>query len=161
MVRVMYREPIDFQIKKIFNDSRMGLKNFFSFNQEELEEAKRQIEGNVLVIFDDNVSGGATLSDICSQFINIGVKHIIPITFGKMFQQWGNANTRVYGPKNGFVFGDNKTFVFDGKTFNTDEITNPMDAANKYTERFGYYNKQRASELWKTWKNVKDKKTQG
>jgi phage terminase small subunit len=158
----MYREPIDYQIKKIFNDSRMGLKNLFSFDEKELGLAKEQIAGNVLVIFDDNISGGATLSDICAQFLSIGVKHIIPITFGKMFQQWGGAINKgfakIYEPENGFVFGDNKTFVFNGRTFNTDQITNPMDAANIYRQTFGTYDKQGATELWNTWNNVKIKK---
>ena len=158
-IKVMYREPIDYQIKKIFNDSRMGLKNVFSFDEKELELAKEQIAGNVLVIFDDNISGGATLSDICAQFLSIGVKHIIPITFGKMFQQWGGAINKgfakIYEPENGFVFGDNKTFVFNGRTFNTDQITNPMDAANIYRQTFGTYDKQGATELWNTWNNVK------
>ena len=158
-LEVMYREPINFQIKKIFNDSRMGLKNLFSFDEKELEMAKKQLEGNILVIFDDNVSGGATLSDICAQFLNVGIKHIIPITFGRMFQQWGGRARggfmNVAAPPNGFVFGDNKTFVFNGHTFNTDEITNPMDAANLYTQRFGSYDKQGASELWNTYVQVK------
>lgn len=159
MVRVMYREIIDFQIKKLFNDTRMGLKNLFAFDEKELELAKKEIEGNVLVIFDDNVSGGATLSDICSQFMNIGVKHIIPITFGKMFEQWGGRGrggmVNIAKPKNGFVFADNETFVFGGQKFNTQNITNPMDAANAYVNTFGSYNKQGATELWKTVEKIK------
>ena len=159
MVRVMYREIIDFQIKKLFNDTRMGLKNLFGFDEKELEIAKKQIEGNILVIFDDNISGGATLSDICAQFMNVGVKHIIPITFGKMFEQWGGRGrggmVNVAKPRNGFVFADNKTFIFDGERFNTQNITNPMDAANAYTNTFGRYNKQGAAELWKMVQKIK------
>jgi hypothetical protein len=165
-IKVMYREPVDYQIKKIFNDSRMGLKNLFAFDPKELEVAKKQIEGNILVIFDDNVSGGATLSDICAQFLSIGVKYIIPITFGKMFQQWGGSISggwaNIFAPdKNGgkgFVFGDNKTFMFNGKTFNTDQITNPMDAANIYQQTFGKYDKEGATQLWNMWKQVKSGK---
>lgn len=161
-VRVMNREPIDFQIKKIFNDSRMGLKNLFSFDEYELKWAKKEMIGNVVVIFDDNISGGATLSDICAQFMSVGVKYIIPITFGKMFQQWGgrisNGFANIFEPKNGFVFGDNKTFVFNGKTFNTDNIANPMDAANLYKQTFGTYDKNGVAELWKTSNMVKNEK---
>ena len=161
-VQILKRKPLDFQIKSVFNDTRMGLKNFFSFDPEQLEQARKQIEGNILVIFDDNISGGATLSDICAQFANIGIKYIVPITFGKMFTQWGGRGPsgaaddwyNLSTPPNGFVFGDNKTFVFNGKTFNTDQITNPMDAANLYQETFGTYDKQGATELWNTYKNV-------
>ena len=161
-VQILKRKPLDFQIKSVFNDTRMGLKNFFSFDPEQLEQARKQIDGNILVIFDDNVSGGATLSDICMQFANIGIKYIVPITFGKMFTQWGGRGPsgaaddwyNLSTPPNGFVFGDNKTFVFNGKTFNTDKITNPMDAANLYQETFGTYDKQGATELWNTYKNV-------
>jgi len=161
-IQVLKRKPLDFQIKKVFNDTRMALKNFFSFDPEQLEQARKQIEGNILVIFDDNISGGATLSDICMQFANIGIKYIVPITFGKMFTQWGGRGPsgaaddwyNLSTPPNGFVFGDNKTFVFNGKTFNTDKITNPMDAANLYQETFGTYDKKGATELWNTYKNV-------
>lgn len=162
-VQILKRKPLDFQIKKVFNDTRMGLKNFFSFNLEELEKAKKEIEGNILVIFDDNISGGATLSDICAQFVNIGIKHIIPITFGKMFTQWGGRGPsgraddwyNLTEPPNGFIFGDNKTFVFNGHSFNTDQITNIMDAANLYQDAFGKYDKEGVNELWNTYKNVK------
>ena len=58
-------------------------------------------------------------------------------------------------PRNGFVFADNKTFIFDGERFNTQNITNPMDAANAYTNTFGRYNKQGAAELWKMVQKIK------
>lgn len=160
-VEIIKRKPLDFQIKKIFNDSRMGMKNFFSFDPNELKKAKEEIEGNVLVIFDDNVSGGATLSDICAQFINVGVKHIIPITFGRMFQQWGGRSnvdgewSNIREPEDGFVFGDGKTFVFRNRTFKADEITNPMDAANMYQQTFGEYDQEGAVELWNICRSVK------
>lgn len=165
-IQVLKRKPLDFQIKKVFNDTRMALKNFFSFDPEQLEQARKQIEGNILVIFDDNISGGATLSDICAQFANIGIKYIVPITFGKMFTQWGGrgptgaANDwyNLSVPPNGFVFGDNKTFVFNGKTFNTDKITNPMDAANLYQQEFGTYDKQGVTELWNISNQVRNGK---
>lgn len=79
-------EPQDFEIKNLSNSERMGLKNYFNQNQD-LEFVKKEmdeIKGGVLVIFDDNISGGATLSDICYQLKNLGAEHLIPITFGKM-----------------------------------------------------------------------------
>ena len=86
-------EMIDFQIKTLSNDSRMALKNYFQFvdDEELVQKEIEKIQNSILVIFDDNVSGGATLSDICYQLMQKGVdkKLIIPITFGKMAVSWG------------------------------------------------------------------------
>ncbi len=79
-----------FQIKNISAGERMGLKNMYTPN-EEYEKFKGEIErikGTVFVIFDDNVSGGATLGDICMQFKNLGIDNMIPITFGDMSEKW-------------------------------------------------------------------------
>lgn len=79
-------QPVNFQIKKLGNDIRMALKNYFSPNKDEnlVKQEVEKTSGGVVVVFDDNVSGGATLSDICMQLQNLGMKYIIPITFGKM-----------------------------------------------------------------------------
>ena len=74
----------DFQIKYMSNDTRMGMKNYFSTNPEIVQQEMEKIKGTVFVIFDDNISGGATLSDICLQAKNLGIEYIIPITFGEM-----------------------------------------------------------------------------
>jgi len=81
-------QPQDFQIKNLSNDTRMGLKNFFSSNADVVESEIEKIKGTIFVIFDDNISGGATLSDICLQARNIGIKYIIPITFGEMQEKY-------------------------------------------------------------------------
>ena len=75
-------------MKSVTNDIRMGLKGYFSMNQELKEKELEEAKNTIFVIFDDNVSGGATLSDICSQLIEAGVKFIIPITFGKMRESY-------------------------------------------------------------------------
>lgn len=77
-------QPQDFQIKTFTNDVRMGMKNYFSSNADIVKQEMEKIKGTVFVIFDDNISGGATLSDICSQAKNLGIEYIIPITFGEM-----------------------------------------------------------------------------
>ena len=74
----------DFQIKKLSNDVRMGLKNYFKQNPELVEQEMEKIKGTIFVIFDDNIRGGATLSDICMQAKQLGIEYIIPITFGEM-----------------------------------------------------------------------------
>ena len=86
---VMHKlQPQDFQIKKLSNDVRMGLKNYFKQNPELVEQEMEKIKGTVFVIFDDNISGGATLSDICYQAKQLGIEYIIPITFGEMQKKY-------------------------------------------------------------------------
>lgn len=77
-------QPQDFQIKNLTNDTRMGMKNYFMSNPEMVENEIQKIKGTIFVVFDDNISGGATLSDICLQAKQLGIEYIVPITFGEM-----------------------------------------------------------------------------
>ena len=97
---IQHWAPVDFQIKKLTNDIRMGLKNYFQPNDDKNMVNKEVEETNntIVVVFDDNISGGATLSDICTQLQNIGVKLIIPITFGRMKEQWNHTTLMVNEP---------------------------------------------------------------
>jgi hypothetical protein len=83
-------EPSKFQIKKLSNGERMGLKGYYSPNEDSefVQKELERIKGGVFVIFDDNISGGATLSDICYQCKELGIQYIIPITFGEMDEKW-------------------------------------------------------------------------
>lgn len=94
-------EPNKFQIKSLGNDVRMALKNYFQPNQdgELVNNELNAIGANVVIVFDDNVSGGATLSDICIQLQELGIKHIIPITFGKMAESWSSGRMVITKPK--------------------------------------------------------------
>lgn len=85
-MELVYLEKNDFKIKNISNGERMALKDIFSFNKDEkmVQKELSALKGNILVVFDDNLSGGSTLSDICYQFKKRGIDFIIPITFGKM-----------------------------------------------------------------------------
>ena len=93
-----------FQIKNLTNGERMGLKNIYNTNpnSELVQQELEKIKGTVFVIFDDNISGGATLSDICYQAKNLGIKYIIPITFGKMEEKWTMRNIPLNKPEGGF-----------------------------------------------------------
>lgn len=81
-------EAKQFQIKNLTNDVRMGMKNYFKDDAEVVKQEMEKITGTVFVIFDDNISGGATLSDICMQAKNLGIEYIVPITFGEMGQKY-------------------------------------------------------------------------
>ena len=93
--------PENFQIKNLSNDTRMGLKNYFKLQDVANDEIKR-LQNTVFVIFDDNVSGGATLSDICYQCKKIGINYLVPITFGEMRTKYSQGPLQVNKPsKNG------------------------------------------------------------
>ena len=79
----------------------MALKNYFIPNEDSkmVDKEIENLKNNIVIIFDDNVSGGATLSDICLQLQNLGIKYIIPITFGRMRESWNVGMMRINKPK--------------------------------------------------------------
>lgn len=83
-----YLQPSDFEIKNLSNDVRMGMKNYFAANDDVAQREMEKIKGTIFVIFDDNISGGATLSDMCMQAKKLGIEYIVPITFGEMQQKY-------------------------------------------------------------------------
>ena len=86
-----------FQIKNLVDPLRNGMKGYFNPTKDE-ELLKREVDktkGTVFVIFDDNISGGATLSDICMQAKKLGIEHIIPITFGSMYYIKNRAGNNI------------------------------------------------------------------
>ena len=95
---------VGFQIKKLSNPERMGLRNIYNKNTDEqfVQQELEKIKGTVFVIFDDNVSGGATLSDVCYQAKKAGIDYIIPITFGKMSEKWQLGTVPINKPNGGF-----------------------------------------------------------
>lgn len=97
-IDVVEISPQKFQIKNFTDDVRMGLQNFFKA-QGGIEEELARIEGTVFVIFDDNVSGGATLSDICYQASKLGIKYIVPITFGQMRTKYSVGTMKINAPE--------------------------------------------------------------
>lgn len=100
-VPICFWQPVNFQIKSMSNDIRMGLKNYFQPNSDS-DMVNKEMENSsqkVYVVFDDNVSGGATLSDICYQLQQLGAKYIVPITFGKMREQWSQNMKVINKPK--------------------------------------------------------------
>lgn len=95
----------DFQIKNLSNDVRMGMKNYFALNSELVKKEIDKIKGTVFVIFDDNISGGATLSDICLQAKQLGIEYIIPITFGEMQKKYNlGIGNQVNKPTKDFIY---------------------------------------------------------
>lgn len=93
-----------FEIKKLPNSIRMGLKNIYNPNTDtNLVNAEiAKTKGTLFIIFDDNISGGATLSDVCYQCKQMGIENILPITFGKMHETNNMGIIPLSTPKNGY-----------------------------------------------------------
>ena len=95
------------QMKSYSNDVRMGLKDYYSINNDNPELLQKETEQSnetILLVFDDNISGGATLSDICDKLQKLGFKFIIPITFGTMKEQYNLRGLTIDRPNNGFKY---------------------------------------------------------
>lgn len=69
VIPIVYYDVENFQIKSLTNDVRMGMKNYFGVNQDSdlVNKETEKAHETILIVFDDNISGGATLSDICMQ----------------------------------------------------------------------------------------------
>ncbi len=103
-VNICTWQPVKFEIKKLPNSIRMGISNIYnpSDDKEFLNKELEKTHNSLFVIFDDNISGGATLSDVCIQCRNLGITNIIPITFGKMRESNSQGVLQLSTPENGF-----------------------------------------------------------
>ena len=69
----------NFEIKSIEDKRRRSLEGLFGINPE-LSGIQQDLKDKHIVIFDDNISSGATLDDICLELQKYGVASILPIT---------------------------------------------------------------------------------
>jgi phosphoribosylpyrophosphate synthetase len=69
----------DFQIKSIGDRERRSIEGLFEINPE-YNGIQQKLVGKSVLVFDDNISSGATLDDICLTLQRIGVKKVIPVT---------------------------------------------------------------------------------
>lgn len=73
-----------FEIKSIGDTTRRAIENLFTINKGLGKKGGKSIEerlkGKNVVIFDDNISSGATLDDMCLTLQKCGVKSILAIT---------------------------------------------------------------------------------
>jgi hypoxanthine phosphoribosyltransferase len=69
----------NFEIKSIEDKRRRSLEGLFGINPK-LSGIQQDLKGKHIVIFDDNISSGATLDDICLELQKQGVASILPIT---------------------------------------------------------------------------------
>ena len=101
IVPIQYYQLKDGEIKNIPNDVRMAFKDYFSIDDEQKVKLTDDLSHTLVVVFDDNLSGGATLNDICVKLEKVGFKYIIPITFGEMPIKNGAGTITFNAPPNG------------------------------------------------------------
>ena len=95
-----------FEIKYLANSVRLGVRNIYNPNTDEkvVSNELERINNTLFVIFDDNISGGATLGDICYQCEKLGIKNVIPITFGQMEESNTMGIIPLSVPENGYNY---------------------------------------------------------
>ena len=82
-----------------------GNKTYSTYEYEiNISHIKASGEHYLYVSINDNISGGATLSDVCYQCKQLGIENIIPITFGRMYQSNTMRGIVLNTPKNGYNF---------------------------------------------------------
>lgn len=69
----------NFEIKSIEDRRRRSIEGLFEINPK-LNGIQQDLKGKHVVIFDDNISSGSTLDDICLELQKYGVASILPIT---------------------------------------------------------------------------------
>lgn len=69
----------DFQIKSVGDKERRSIEGLFEINPE-FNGIQQKLVGKNVLVFDDNLSSGATLDDVCLLLQKIGVKSITPVT---------------------------------------------------------------------------------
>jgi hypothetical protein len=69
------------QIKSLEDAERKALQGIFAPNPI-YKKIENIVRGKTIVVFDDNISSGATLDDVALELLNLGAKKVIPITIG-------------------------------------------------------------------------------
>ena len=67
------------EIKSLSDKRRRAIEGIFELNPK-YKQIQYKFEGKHVVIFDDNLSSGATLGDVCLALQQLGIAEIIPIT---------------------------------------------------------------------------------
>ena len=100
----------DWEIKSLSDKRRRAIEGIFELNPK-YKAIQYKFKGKHVVIFDDNLSSGATLDDVCLALQQLGVAEIIPITIGTI-------PTTVYGKERWQKHNADKIEI------NNDELTN-------------------------------------
>ena len=91
-------------MKTRFKTHNCGELNLSNENQEIVKQEIEKANNTIFIIFDDNISGGATLGDICYQCEKLGIKNVVPITFGQMEESNTIGSIPLSIPENGYNY---------------------------------------------------------
>ena len=83
----------NWQIKSIDDKERRSIEGIFELNPQ-YKNIQYKLNGKHIVIFDDNLSSGATLDDVCLALKNLGVASVMPFTLGVIAPTLYNPHER-------------------------------------------------------------------
>lgn len=83
----------DWQIKSIDDKDRKAIENIFQLNPM-YENYRNKLINKHVIVFDDNISSGATLDEVCVTLKKLGVASVIPFTLGTIMPTMYNPQDR-------------------------------------------------------------------
>lgn len=83
----------NWQIKSIDDKERRSIEGIFELNPI-YKNMQYKLKGKHIIIFDDNLSSGATLDDVCLSLQSLGVASIMPFTLGVIAPTLYNPHER-------------------------------------------------------------------
>lgn len=84
----------EFQIKSLDDRDRRSIEGLFEINPS-MNGIQQKLAGKNVIVFDDNISSGATLDDICLILKRYGVNSVIPITLALIPKTIYGAHERI------------------------------------------------------------------
>lgn len=78
----------------VFNDIDYPSRTYSVGNDDYTYSQSRRLKNKVVLVFDDNLSSGATLDMMCAALLKMGTKKVIPITLGLIPQTAYNPSER-------------------------------------------------------------------
>lgn len=87
-------EVRNWQIKSLDDKWRSAIEGIFTINPL-YQQYQYKLQGKTVLVFDDNISSGATMDDVCLALKKLGVGKIIPITLGVIPSTIYGAHERI------------------------------------------------------------------
>ena len=136
----------DFEIKSLDDKTRKAIENLFTLN-DDLSKYKTstgeeiygvpiedKIKDKNIVIFDDNISSGATLDDMCLTLLKNGAKKVLPITMAIIPPTvYGNHDTKAFRDRKGVNESHTLQIDLDKETVTDVELFDNGDANYYFT----------------------------
>lgn len=136
----------DFEIKSLDDKTRKAIENLFTLN-DDLSKYKTstgeeiygvpiedKIKDKNIIIFDDNISSGATLDDMCLTLLKNGAKKVLPITMAIIPPTvYGKHDTKAFRDRKGINESHTLQIDLDKETVTDVELFDNGDANYYFT----------------------------